>query len=197
VNDGSTPPPALTPPPVGEPVGAADIVRDLTAVREWGAAFWQGLADDRFFAPIEGGWSPADHVRHLVKSNRPVARALGLPKLVLLLRFGFTTRPSRGYGALRSTYHEALRGGLRAGRYTPSPLVPERRTREERAAILAGWAGSVDAVGAAARGWSERALDRLRLPHPGLGLLTVREMLFFTLYHNTHHVLGVANRQPV
>jgi hypothetical protein len=38
-------------------------------------------------------------------------------------------------------------------------------------------------------------LDRLRLPHPGLGLLTVREMLLFTLYHNTHHVLGVERRR--
>jgi hypothetical protein len=42
--------------------------------------------------------------------------------------------------------------------------------------------------------WGERGLERLRLPHPALGLLTVREMLFFTLYHNLHHVLNVADR---
>jgi hypothetical protein len=47
----------------------------------------------------------------------------------------------------------------------------------------------------ALQGWSEQALDRLRLPHPGLGLLTVREMLLFTLYHNAHHVFGVAQRR--
>ena len=43
--------------------------------------------------------------------------------------------------------------------------------------------------------WGERALDRFRLPHPALGQLTVREMLFFTLYHNLHHVLNVAARK--
>jgi hypothetical protein len=186
----------LPPPPVAAPATAADVARDLAAVRDWGAAFWQSLADERFFAPLDGGWSPADHVRHLIKSNRPVAWALGLPKVVLLLRFGFTTRGSRGYEALRATYHEALRGGLRAGRFTPRPLGGEERTAEQRAATLARWAQSVDAVAGGARRWGEGALDRLRLPHPGLGPLTVREMLFFTLYHNTHHVLGVAGNLP-
>ena len=42
--------------------------------------------------------------------------------------------------------------------------------------------------------WSERAMDRYRLPHPLLGQLTVREMLFFTLYHNVHHIHVVARR---
>jgi uncharacterized damage-inducible protein DinB len=37
-------------------------------------------------------------------------------------------------------------------------------------------------------------LDRLRLPHPALGKLTVREMLFFTIYHNIHHVENVVRR---
>ena len=45
-----------------------------------------------------------------------------------------------------------------------------------------------------ASGWGEWTLDRLRLPHPALGRLTVREMLFFTLYHNLHHVENVARR---
>jgi hypothetical protein len=184
----------IAPPPVTDPSTREEIVRDLGAVREWGAAYWRSLPDDAFFAPIAEGWSPADHVRHLIKSNRPVAWALGLPKLVLLARFGFTRRGSRSYLALRATYHEALRGGLRAGRYTPTPLSPEQRSAEERESTLARWAESVDAVAAGAQRWSPGSLDRLRMPHPGLGPLTVREMLFFTLYHNTHHVLGVAGQ---
>jgi hypothetical protein len=34
-------------------------------------------------------------------------------------------------------------------------------------------------------------MDYHVLPHPLLGPLSVREMLFFTVYHNTHHVLNV------
>ena len=36
--------------------------------------------------------------------------------------------------------------------------------------------------------WSEKDLDKYKLPHPLLGKLTVREMLFFTIYHNEHHL---------
>ena len=42
--------------------------------------------------------------------------------------------------------------------------------------------------------WREQDLDRYVLPHPLLGKLTLREMLFFTLYHNYHHVRNVAAR---
>ena len=47
----------------------------------------------------------------------------------------------------------------------------------------------------AAGGWSEGDLDRVRLPHPLLGTLTVREMLLFALYHGLHHVNSVARRK--
>ena len=35
--------------------------------------------------------------------------------------------------------------------------------------------------------WDETELDQYMLPHPILGKLTVREMLFFTIYHNLRH----------
>jgi hypothetical protein len=42
--------------------------------------------------------------------------------------------------------------------------------------------------------WPERALDRHLLPHPLMGLLTIREMLAFTVYHTAHHLRRVADR---
>jgi hypothetical protein len=180
--------------PIAEPFTAAELRRDLAAVRDWSTAFWQGFGVDQFFAPLGDAWSPADNVRHLIKSNRPVAWALGLPRVLLLLRFGYGRRPSRSYSELVAYYHGALEDGLQAGRYAASPLPPERRTAEERERTIDRLAGTVTDVIAALARWPERSLDRLRLPHPGIGLLTVREMAFFTLYHNTHHVLGVARR---
>jgi len=44
--------------------------------------------------------------------------------------------------------------------------------------------------------WSELQMDRIRLPHPVLGKLSVREMLFFTLYHNQHHLDAAKRRLP-
>jgi hypothetical protein len=177
--------------PVDEPFRRDEIARDLTRVREWSARYWEHIADREMFAPIDGGWSPLDHVRHLVKSNRPVAKALVVPRILLFLRFGRASQPSSSYSQLVARYRGALAGGLQAGGYSPSPLPPERHTGEEKARSLGRLDDTFAALLRALEGWSERALDRRRLPHPGMGLLTVREMLFFTLYHNTHHVLGV------
>ena len=42
--------------------------------------------------------------------------------------------------------------------------------------------------------FSEKDLDNYILPHPLLGKLTIREMLFFTIYHVQHHeVLTLKN----
>jgi len=35
--------------------------------------------------------------------------------------------------------------------------------------------------------YSEQDLDELILPHPLLGKLTLREMMYFTMYHVLHH----------
>jgi hypothetical protein len=181
----------MRPTPLSEPFSRSEILRDLTTVHDWSTEFWQSFDCAEFFAPLGDAWSPADNVRHLIKSNRPVAQALKVPKLFLLLRFGFTRRPSRSYSALKATYYEALGSGLKAGRFGASPIPADQQTDERREQELAKLSQTFSDLSEAIQGWSEGSLDRLRLPHPGLGLLTVREMLLFTLYHNTHHVLGV------
>ncbi|MFN2437645.1 MAG: hypothetical protein ABR503_00495 [Chitinophagaceae bacterium] len=35
--------------------------------------------------------------------------------------------------------------------------------------------------------YSEEEIDRFVLPHPLLGKLTLREMMYFTIYHVEHH----------
>ena len=45
--------------------------------------------------------------------------------------------------------------------------------------------------------WSEKKLDRYQAPHPALGKLTIREMLYFTIFHNVHHARLVAERLTV
>jgi hypothetical protein len=40
-------------------------------------------------------------------------------------------------------------------------------------------------LGDALGNWSERTLDRTRMPHPILGRITAREMVFFMIYHGS------------
>ena len=185
----------MRPAPVDDPFTRDELRRDLAAVREWSGEFWSSFEPDAFFAPFGEAWSPADNVRHVAKANRPVALALRVPRILVLLRYGITGRRSRRYAELVEVYRRALANGLRAGRYAARPLGPEERTAEARTRALALLDSSLADVHSALAGWSERGLDRLRLPHPGIGMLTVREMVTWTIYHNTHHVANVVRLQ--
>ena len=179
---------------IQEPFAGAEIVRELRALHARSREFWDGFSTTEFFFPLGNAWSPADNVRHLLKSNRPVLRALRTPKALLLVRFGAGLRPSQTYSEVRERYLARLAAGVTAGRFAPRPLGSSDQTGEQRGSLMAALdQTSADLTGAVAD-WREWQLDRFRLPHPALGRLTVREMLFFTLYHNLHHVRNVARR---
>ncbi len=152
------------------------------------------FSTEAFFADQGAHWSPAGHMRHLAKSVRPVARAMAMPKLALRLRFGSSRTGSRTFEDIRAIYHDALAGGGQAGPYGPSSKTPDLEPGPWREQIMRHWAHSGDSLLAQLDRWRDRDLDRLRLPHPLLGKLTVREMLLFTLYHNAHHARRIAER---
>jgi hypothetical protein len=178
----------------GEPASAEALSHTLGALHAAGAAYLSTLPDGAFFGPQGTAWSPADHVRHLEKSTAPLVLALKLPRWLLTLRFGTTARPSRSFTGVRDAYRQLLAGGAQAGRYAPdpegTPADPPARRRE----IMHGWTAAVVGLQNATTRWSEPALDRHLLPHPLMGLLTVREMLAFTVYHTAHHLRRVAER---
>jgi hypothetical protein len=179
---------------VHEPYGRDEIVRELRAVHNQSREFWDSFSTAEFFSPFGDAWSPADNVRHLLKSNRPVARALATPKALLALRFGVGRRASVPYSELRARYLSLLATGVTAGRFTPAPLNPSEQSEEHRRSLMATMDAVFENLTTTASRWQEWQLDRLRLPHPALGKLTVREMLFFTVYHNIHHVENVVRR---
>jgi len=178
----------------GDPETLQDILREMTRLHSEGATFLGTIPPDVFARPQGGKWSPGDHVRHLAKSLRPVAMGLGLPRFVPRLLFGGGSGASRSFALMKTTYLERLAAGAQAGRFAPStrPLPPDLGGWRE--GVLAQFREANSAVCAKALQWDERALDRVRMPHPALGKLTVREMLFFSLYHNAHHLNLVAGR---
>lgn len=178
----------------GAPADRTALLTALRHVHADGHAFALALPVARGFAPQGDRWSLAEHLRHLTRSTAPVAHALRVPRWLLRLRFGTASVPSRDFDTLVADYRAALAAGGQAGRFAPSPEAPPIDPLGRRARILTAWHDSVRALDAAAVRWSEPTLDRYRLPHPLLGLLTVREMLAFTVYHTAHHLRLVEAR---
>ena len=157
--------------------------------------YWSAYSLETFFRrPAPEVWAPADQVRHLTRAVRAVNQGLALPRLALFVLFRWSWRPSRRFDVLVSDYKAALASGGRAGRFTPAAVEASEQTEAGRARIMAHHAAAIDTFARALEQWSDRALDRYRLPHPLLGKLTVREMAYFTLLHNVHHV-RVAERR--
>jgi hypothetical protein len=178
----------------GAPASGREFADTLGALLAAGNAYLATLPDPGFFAPQGTAWSPAGHVRHLQASSAPLVMALKLPRWVIALRFGRGSGRSRSFVEVRQAYLATLAGGGQAGRFTPAaePLPSDPRARRNE--ILNAWAAvTVDLQNVIGR-WPEAALDDHRLPHPLLGLLTVREMLAFTVYHTAHHLRRIAER---
>ncbi|MFN0098407.1 MAG: DinB family protein [Gemmatimonadaceae bacterium] len=173
------------------PRTGAEVISALREVHRESVAYWATFSDAEFFAPIGAAWSPALNVRHLSKAMRAVTQGLRLPPFLVKVLFGRTGAPGRDYETMRTVYHERLAKGASAGRFAPSwkPSGPDPAA--ERRRIMRAHAASVEALVERVAKWSEANLDSAALPHPLLGGIAAREMLFFTVYHNTHHVANV------
>jgi hypothetical protein len=98
------------------------------------------------------------------------------------LIFGTANRKSRSYEELVARYHSKLKAGGRAsGRFVPPPKTDSVEK------LSANLSKVVQALARRIDRFSETQLDQLILPHPLLGKLTLREMLYFTIYHVQHH----------
>lgn len=135
------------------------------------------------FAP-EGAWTAGQHLLHLIKSTKPLGKGMGYPRLLLLWKFGRVKRPSRGYEDTIQSYQDALNKGGKA----PKPFVPRDVKKAEREVLLDRFRDEMSILINQVHQWSEKNLDKTAVPHPLLGNLTLREMLYFTIYHMEHHL---------
>jgi hypothetical protein len=137
---------------------------------------------DLLFAP-EGKWTAAQQLDHIVKSVSPVNMAMGLPKFILKWKFGVANRPSKTYEGLVEKYTRKLQeGGKASGRFVPEPVGADAKEK-----LITALTKLVNQLAHRTEKHSEEALDKYILPHPLLGKLTLREMLYFTAYHVQHH----------
>jgi hypothetical protein len=177
-----------------DPRTVEEIVGAIERLAGPGLDFWSDLEPERFAAPLGEAWSPADNVRHLVISTKPVAKAFKLPALALRMRFGKAERPSDTYAGMRERYRARLALGADAGEYAPKALEPPLDAEGWQRELVGECRDALVDLASAVSSWSDADLDLYQLPHPLLGLLTLREMLFFTIYHYSHHAENARRR---
>ena len=165
----------------------SEIIDAWREVSNQVAATFSDYSAEDFPAQREG-WSYAQNLDHLITSTAAVTNSLKLPKLLLRTLFG-TGSASRTSDEVKSAYLAKLDQGSQAsGKFVPTGSQSQQ-------AMLAEWKSTSAKLITNLDRWNEQQLDRLRLPHPLIGKLTVREMLYFTIFHTRRHLDNCIKKQ--
>lgn len=159
------------------------IQNQLTEKHHIFSDFVGSLSSNEFLYRKADKWTAGEQLEHILLSVRPLRQALSLPKFILKLIWGQANRAGRDYDGLVSKYRSKLESGGRAtGMFIPKAVPFEKRER-----IRKELTHELNRLCAGLDGFAESELDKYVLPHPLLGKLTLREMIYFTIYHVQHH----------
>jgi DinB superfamily len=141
------------------------------------------LSEQDFMFLVNEKWTAGQQLDHILRGVSPVKMALSLPKFVPKILFGKPNRSSISYENLVASYQGKLAlGGKASGRF-----IPPKVSFDKREVLKNKLLKTVTELCKKLDNFSETQLDELILPHPIIGKLTIREMLYFTIYHCDHH----------
>lgn len=170
---------------MSDPKSKAEILSSLKVGIEEVHAALQDLSLEKCFLKDGERWSAAENLQHLILSVVPLAKGLEMPRLTLRMMFGKSSSESRSFNDIIEVYKDLLeKGAVATNRYVPDEIP---KTEDAKTDLLHNWHRAGKRLLAAIETWSEKDMDVYRLPHPLIGKMTVREMLFFTIYHNAFH----------
>jgi hypothetical protein len=172
------------------------IIQELRQIQSELSQYVQDLSTEDFERSEGESWSAAGYLKHLLLSNKPFVKGLNLPKDKLASMFGEADAGSRSYDEMVAVYQGRLDAGIKAENYdavTPDYYrLPEGIT-DEKAYFVETWNDTHERLYLAVENWEESDLDRYLIPHPAIGKITIREMLYFTIAHNRLHYNDIRN----
>ncbi|HKC69400.1 MAG TPA: DinB family protein [Bacteroidia bacterium] len=134
------------------------------------------------FAPPEK-WNAGEHLNHILISISKLNRAINNPKYVQPIADMQPQRALMSYDTLVDFYLAKIKQGAKA----TAPFVPELVPIEKREQLVHDVKNTIAELCAKLDTYSEEGLDLFTIPHPLLGTISIREMLYFTIKHAEHH----------
>ena len=131
-------------------------------------------------------WSNGEHLDHLRKSTRALNKVFKIPSILLRFKFGTSNREERTYEATKEKYKlkvSALNNQVKA----PNGFQPDAIDAKDKSRLLSWFRGEKETMKGHIDRLSEKRLSKYVLPHPLLGKMTFRELVYFTAFHAEHH----------
>jgi hypothetical protein len=161
-----------------------EIHQALLAQQAQVRSHFNALSESEFFAHEAERWSPAQHLGHLTAVCRNVTRGLQSKD-----RLPDVDHPSRDYETIRQIYLGAL-AQAPASIIGNNPFVTVLPEHATPAQVIRDYVLASGALLSALIDWDDSDLDSKGMKHPLIGMLSVREMMHFVLYHERHHMVG-------
>jgi len=143
------------------------------------------LSKNEFEFIKDDKWSAGQQLAHIVLCIKATLNVFSMDKSIIEQNFGKTGRQNRTYEELQSDYQLKAIEGVKA----PDRFIPEAIAIDQAQNLIENLIFLVEEFGQQIRTFSEQELNNLLIPHPSLGRVTLREMLYNVAYHVEHHHL--------
>jgi len=162
-----------------------EILTDLKSLWALVNAFVQKVGDQASQENLRPDkWTIAEEFGHMILSAAPIAKVLNTdPKE--FLHQDYLKRNSLTYQGLNDLYLDALK---HQSTVAPARFIQSKDDISLSKDLIVKWSAIGHNLLDGFAHWNENELDNVQLKHPFLGLLTLREMLFFTHMHTAHHL---------
>ena len=141
------------------------------------------FSEKEFEMSYNGKWTAGQQLQHLLLSIKPISSALLIPRLLIKILFGKANRPGKTYQEIADKYQAMLNEGAKAkGAY-----IPKAVKFKQKGEIIQPLEKTLYKLSKQLYTFTENELDSIILPHPIMGKITVREMIYFTIYHVELH----------
>lgn len=168
-----------------------EIVEQLQQQYQLLTTWLEEYPEEHFdLVPASSNWSAGQHADHLIRSTKPLNKIMRFPRLMLKTTFGTCNRAERTFEEVIAKYKK----GLAAGGQATGDFIPPKIENNQKTALIDTLNDEVKKLNQVTLKWSASDFSKYVIPHPLIGKLTLREMMFFTIYHTHHHLSILKDR---
>ncbi len=154
---------------------------------------WLDAHGDKYWNyNLPGKWTTGQIILHLIQSERPLNKALRMPKFLLKYKFGKPNRPARKYDEVVNKYKSKLDLAGEVVSPFSSKMVNTDGKMDSYVKMLKDEHQRLMSV--LDRKWSDETLIKCLVPHPLMGKMHIKEIMMWTAFHTEHHYLQIKER---
>lgn len=141
------------------------------------------MGEKDYLFSYQNKWNAAQQLNHLVLCVQPLVYVYSLPRISIEEKFGRIVRINKTYDELKEIYLTKLEQGGKA----PEQFIPQSQVLQSKAELVQQLTGLIAKFNEAISKIEPTDFESLQIPHPVLGLITLKEMAYNAIYHVEHH----------